>query len=80
MPKSVVDQVNFIGQDQPQQAVFLNHSGNPVGDGDAAYAEDLAEQAADLLGEVIPTVALNHIIITGVDMENTVEPIEPPSQ
>jgi hypothetical protein len=50
MPKSVVDRVNFIGRDQPQQAVFLNRSGNPIGDGDAAYAEDLAEQAADLLG------------------------------
>jgi hypothetical protein len=77
MPQSIVDQVNFIGQDQPQQAVFLDHSGNPIGDGDAAYAENLAVQAADLPGEVIPEVAPDHVKIIGVDMENTVEPIEP---
>jgi hypothetical protein len=77
MSKSIVDWVNFIGRDQPQQAVFLERSGNSIGDGDAAYAEDPAEQAADLPGEVIPKMAPDHINITGVDMENTVEPIEP---
>ncbi len=66
MPKSIVDWVNFISRDQPQQAVFLDHSGNPIGDGDAEYAEDPAEQAADLPGEVIPEVAPDHVNITGV--------------
>jgi hypothetical protein len=42
MPKSVVDRVNFIGRDQPSQTVFLDHSGNPIGDGDAVYEEDKA--------------------------------------
>ena len=31
----------------------------------------------DLPGEVIPKVAPDHVKITGVDMENTVEPIKP---
>jgi hypothetical protein len=35
MPKSIVDRVNFIGRDQPSQTVFLDHSSNPIGDGDA---------------------------------------------
>jgi hypothetical protein len=77
MPESIVDWVNFIVQDQPQQAVFLDSSGNLISDGDDAYAEDPEEQAADLPGEVIPEVAPDHVKITGVDMENTVEPIEP---
>ncbi len=77
MPTSIVDRVNFIGRDQPQQTVFLDCSGNPIGDGDAAYAKDPAEQAADLPGEVIPEVAPDHVKITGVDMGNTVEPIKP---
>jgi hypothetical protein len=70
MPKSVVDQINFIGRDQLQQAVFTDRSGNAIGDGDATYEEDLAEQAADLPGEVIPEVAPDHVEITGVDMED----------
>jgi hypothetical protein len=77
IPKSVVDRVNFIGQDQPQQAVFLDCSSNPIGSGDAAYEEDPAEHTADLPGEVIPEVAPDHVEITGVDMDNTVEPIKP---
>jgi hypothetical protein len=75
MPKSVVDRVNFIGRDQPSQTVFLDRSGNPIGDGDALYEEDKAHQTADLPGEVIPEVAPDHVKITGVDMED-VEPIE----
>jgi hypothetical protein len=75
MPKSVVDRVNFIGRDQPSQTMFLNHSGNPIGDGDAAYEEDKAHQTRDLPGKVIPEVAPDHVKITGVDMED-VEPIE----
>jgi hypothetical protein len=70
MPKPVVDQVNFIGRDQPVQAVFTNHSGNVIGDGDAAYEEDPVEQVADLPGEVIPEVAPDHVEISGVDMED----------
>jgi hypothetical protein len=79
MPESVVDRVNFIGRDQPQQAVFTDRSGNAIGDGDADYEEDPTEQAADLPGEVIPEVAPDHVEITGVDMEDdepTDEPIE----
>jgi hypothetical protein len=79
MPKSVVDWVNFIGWDQPQQAVFTDRSGNAIGDGDADYEEDPTEQAADLPGEVIPEVAPDHVKITGVDMEDdepSDEPIE----
>jgi hypothetical protein len=75
MPKSVVDRVNFIGRDQPSQTVFLDHYGNPIGDGDAAYEEDEAHQTMDLPGKVIPKVAPDHVKITGVDMED-VEPIE----
>jgi hypothetical protein len=75
MPKSVVDRVNFIGRDQPSQTVFLDHSGNPIGDGDAAYEEDKAHQTADLPGKVIPKVAPDHVKISGVDAENA-EPIE----
>jgi hypothetical protein len=75
MPKSVVDRVNFIGRDQPSQIVFLDRSGNPIGNGNAAYEEDEAHQTADLPGTVIPEVAPDHVEITGVDMED-VEPIE----
>ncbi len=75
MPTSVVDRVNFIGRDQPQQAVFTDRSGNAIGDGDANYTEDPMEQAADLSGEVIPEVAPDHVEITGVDIKYT-EPIE----
>jgi hypothetical protein len=75
MPKSVVDRVNFISQDQPSQTVFLDRSGNPIGDGDAAYEEDKAHQTTDLPGEVIPKVAPDYVKITGVGMED-VEPIE----
>ncbi len=75
MPKSIVDRVNFIGRDQPSQTVFLNCSGNSIGDGDASYDEDKAHQTTDLPGEVIPEVAPDHVKITGVDMED-VEPIE----
>ena len=75
MPKSVVDRVNFFGRDQPQQAVFTDRSGNPIGDGDADYDEDPTEQTADLPGEVIPEIAPDHAKITGVDMEYA-EPIE----
>jgi hypothetical protein len=81
MPKSVVDRVNFIGRDQPQQAVFTDRSGNAIGDGDADYKEDPSGQAADLPGEVIPEVAPDHVKITGVDMEYdepTDEPIKSP--
>jgi hypothetical protein len=74
MPKSVVDRVNFIGKDQPQQAVFLDRNGNPIGDDDAVY-EAPAEQTADLPGEMIPEVAPDHPEITGVDMDNY-DPVE----
>jgi hypothetical protein len=50
--------------------MFLDHSGNPIGDGDAAYEEDKVHQTADLLGEVISEVAPDHVKITGVDMED----------
>jgi hypothetical protein len=76
MPKSVVDRVvNFIGRDQPSQTVFLDRAGNPIGDGDADYEEDLADPTANLPGEVIPGVVSDHVEITGVDTENA-EPIE----
>ncbi len=61
MPKSVVDRVNFIGRDQPIQTVFLGHTGNPIGDGDADYEEDPADPTANLPGEVIPEVAPDHV-------------------
>jgi hypothetical protein len=51
MPKSIVDRVNFIGRDQPSQTVFLDHSGNPIGDGNATCEEDKAHQTVDLLGK-----------------------------
>jgi hypothetical protein len=82
MPQSVVDRVNFIGRDQPRQAVFTDRSGNAIGDGDADYEKDPTELAADLPGEVIPEVAPDHVEITGVDMEYdepTDEPIESPA-
>ncbi len=75
MPKSIVDRVNFIGRDQPIQPVFLNRTGNPIGDGDANYEEDPANPTADLPGEVIPEVAPDLVKITGVDAENA-EPIK----
>ncbi len=75
MPKSIVDRVNFIGRDQPSQTVFLDHSGNPIGDGDAGYEEDKAHQTADLPGKVIHKVAPDHVKISGVDAENA-EPID----
>jgi hypothetical protein len=75
MPKPIVDRVNFIGRDQPIQAVFLDRAGNPIGDGDADYEEDPADQTADLPEEVIPEVAPDHVKITGLDTENA-EPIE----
>jgi hypothetical protein len=75
MPKSVVDRVNFIGRDQPSQTVFLDHAGNPIGDGDADYEEDPADPTANLPGEVIPEMAPDHVKITGVYAENA-EPIE----
>jgi hypothetical protein len=75
MPKSVVDRVYFIGRDQPIQPVFLNHAGNPIGDGDANYEDDPANSTANLPGEVIPEVAPDHVKITGVDAEIT-EPIK----
>jgi hypothetical protein len=74
MPTSVVEQVNFIGKDQPLQAVFLDQNGNPIGDGDAKY-DPPVEQSADLPGEVFPEVAPNHTKITGVDMDD-VEPTD----
>ena len=70
MPPPVVDQVNFIGQDQPHQAVFPNRSGNAIGDGDATYAEDPVGHSADIPGEIIPEVAPDHVKITGVDTED----------
>jgi hypothetical protein len=76
MPKSVVDRVNYIGRDQPIQPVFLNHVGNPIGDGDADYEEDPANPTANLQGEVIPKVAPDHIKITGVDDAENAEPIK----
>jgi hypothetical protein len=54
MPKSVVDRVNFIGRDQPIQPVFLDRTGNPIGDGDVDSEEDPANPTANLPGEVIP--------------------------
>jgi hypothetical protein len=54
MPKSIVDRVNFIGRDQPIRSVFLDRSGNPIGDGDADNEEDPANLTANLPGEVIP--------------------------
>jgi hypothetical protein len=48
MPKSIVDRVNFIGKDQPIQPVFLDHAGNPIGDGDANYEEDPVNPTANL--------------------------------
>ena len=76
MPKSVVDRVNYIGRDQPIQPVFLNHAGNPIGDGDADYEEDPANPTANLPGEVIPEVAPDHLKITGVDDAENAEPIK----
>jgi hypothetical protein len=76
MPKSVVDRVNYIGRDQPIQPVFLNHAGNPIGDGDANYEEDPANPTADLPGEVIPEVAPDHTEITVVDDAENDEPIK----
>ncbi len=55
--------------------MFLDHAGNPIGDGDADYEEDPADPTANLPGEVIPKVAPDHVKITGVDAENA-EPIE----
>jgi len=69
MPKSVVDRANFIGKDQPQQAVFFDRNGNPIGDDDAVH-EAPADQTADLPGEMIPEVAPDHPEITGVDVDN----------
>jgi hypothetical protein len=77
MPKSVVDRVNYIGQDQPIQPVFLDHAGNPIGDGNADYMEeDPANPTTDLPGEVIPKVAPDHVKITGVDYVENAEPIK----
>jgi hypothetical protein len=70
MLKSVVNRVNFIGRDQPIQTMFLDHTGNPIGDGDANYEDDTADPKANLPGEVVPKVAPDHVEITGVDAEN----------
>jgi hypothetical protein len=76
MPKSMVDKVNYIGRDQPIQPMFLNRSGNPIGDGDAGYEEDPVNPTANLPGEVIPKVAPDHVKITGVDDAENGEPIK----
>jgi hypothetical protein len=76
MPKSVVVRVNYIGRDQPIQPVFLDHAGNPIGDGDVNYEEDPANPTANLPGEVIPKVAPDHVKITGVDDVENAEPIK----
>jgi hypothetical protein len=76
MPKSVVDRVNYIGRDEPIQPVFLHHTNNPIGDGDADYEEDPANPTVNLPGEVIPEVAPDHVKITRVDDAENAEPFK----
>jgi hypothetical protein len=70
MPQSVINRVNFIGRDQPLQAVFTNHSSNVTGDDNSTYNNyDPAIFHNNPPCEILPDVALDNVNITGVDTE-----------
>mgnify|MGYP006998131545 CR=1 FL=1 len=62
MPQSVINHVNFVGRDQPSQAVFIDCTGNVIGDNDPAYnTYDPATFDDNLPGEILPDVAPDNV-------------------
>ena len=79
MPQSVINRVNFIGRDQPHQAVFADCSGNVIGNDDPTYDNyDPVTLNDDSLGEILPDAAPDNVYITGVDTEDIVTPESSP--
>ena len=84
MPQSVIDCLNFIGRDQPTQAMFTDWSGNVIGDDDPTYENDPDPSAhfdTPSPGEIIPDVAPDNVNITGVDTklhEDSCSPVKIP--
>jgi len=84
MPQSVIDRLNFIGRDQPIQAVFTDRSGNVIGNDDPTYENDpdpSTQFDTTPPGEIIPDVAPDNVDITGVDTElheDSYSPVEIP--
>jgi hypothetical protein len=69
MPDIVIDRVNALGRDQPQQMTFTNRHGRLIGDVEIPGV-DAEEDDDDHLPEVV-SVITDDITITGVDIEGT---------
>jgi hypothetical protein len=53
MPQTVIDQVNHLGKDQPEQFIFTDRKGQPIGDvEDIPGADDLDTDADNELAGV----------------------------
>ena len=71
MPQSVIDRVNFIGRDQPHQAVFADRSGNVIGNDDPTYDNyDPVTLNNNSPGEILPDAVPDNVNITGVETED----------
>jgi hypothetical protein len=69
MPDLVIDQVNTLGRDQPQQVTFTNRHGCLIGDVEIPGV-DAKDDDNDHLPGVVPVITADKEI-TGVDVEGT---------
>jgi hypothetical protein len=69
MPDLVIDRVNALGRDQPQQMNFIDRHGRLIGDVEIPGV-DAKENDDDHLPGVVPVIT-DDIKITGVDVEGT---------
>jgi hypothetical protein len=50
MPQTVIDRVNHLGKDQPDQFVFTDRKGQPIGDVEALHVADKTNVDDELPG------------------------------
>ena len=50
MPQTVIDRVNHLGKDQPEQFVFTDRKGQPIGDVEALHVADDSDVDDELTG------------------------------
>lgn len=73
MPDEVIDRVNHLGKDQPEQLIFTDRHGIAIGDHDPEITGVAERPAANVNGandDKIPGVPADDIELQGVDMGN----------
>ena len=87
MPDTVITRINSLNRDQPEQFIFTNRRGRPIGDVKILWVDPSDVNYTEILGVDASDIDINNIKIPGVDVDiqepqviEIVDPEIPPTE